>query len=82
VEAVRKYKPDAVGLSALLTTTMPEMEKVIIDLRHAGQKTKVIIGGPNVSAAYARKIGAFGAAKNVVEGLNIVERIRNKSAEG
>ncbi len=74
VQATRRHSPDFIGLSALLTTTMPEMEKVIAALRKAGLDVKVIIGGPNVSVDYARKIGAFGAARNAFEGLRLVKK--------
>jgi 5-methyltetrahydrofolate--homocysteine methyltransferase len=73
VQAAREHSPDFIGLSALLTTTMPEMEKVVGALRKAGLNVKVIIGGPNVSVDYARKIGAFGAARNAFEGLQLVK---------
>jgi len=78
VEAARKHSPDFIALSALLTTTMPEMEKVVNALRKAGLDVKVIIGGPNVSSDYARKIGAFGAARNAFEGLQLVKS-RNRA---
>ena len=74
IRAVRKHKPSFVGLSALLTTTMPEMENVIKSLRHAKLDARVIIGGPNVSKGYAEKIGAFGAARNAFEGLRLVKQ--------
>jgi len=74
VEAVRKYKPIAVGLSALLTTTMPEMENLIKLLRKKGFNTPVIIGGPNVSDGYAKKIGAFAAVQNAFDGLRVLKR--------
>jgi 5-methyltetrahydrofolate--homocysteine methyltransferase len=72
--AVTKYKPDALGLSALLTTTMPEMEHVIATLKRKNLRVRVIIGGPNVSNTYAKKIGAYGAARNVMEGLDLLKR--------
>lgn len=73
IEAVKKYKPDVVGLSALLTTTMLEMESVIKLLRNENLNVKVIIGGPNVSLKYAEKIGAYGAARNIAEGLKLLD---------
>jgi len=73
VNAVRKHKPQFLGLSALLTTTMPEMEAVIKALKSAELDVRVIIGGPNVSSDYAQRIGAFGAARNVFDGLKLVE---------
>jgi hypothetical protein len=47
LEAVRKHRPQVVGLSALLTTTMPEMKRVIEDLGRSGlrEEVKVLIGG-------------------------------------
>lgn len=76
ISAVRQHRPCALGLSALLTTTMPEMARVIEELRRNRLKIKVIIGGPNVSDAYARQIGAFGAAKSAMAGLKIVGKIQ------
>lgn len=74
VTAVKQHKPAALGLSALLTTTMPEMGHITEEMRKQGLKTKVIIGGPNVTAAYAKRIGAFGAARTVLEGLRLMEK--------
>ncbi len=75
LQSARKFKPIVIGLSALLTTTMPEMEKVIKLLRKNGIDTPVIIGGPNVSDDYAKKIGAFAAVQNAFEGLRVIKKI-------
>ncbi|MEO0127662.1 MAG: homocysteine S-methyltransferase family protein [candidate division WOR-3 bacterium] len=75
VEAVKRYKPIAVGLSALLTTTMPEMGNVIKLLRKNGLDTPVIIGGPNVSEGFAKQIGAYAAVNNAFEGLRVLKEI-------
>ncbi len=53
---------DLVGMSALLTTTMPGMEKTIKALKEAGITAKTIIGGAGVTQMYADKIGADGYA--------------------
>jgi corrinoid protein of di/trimethylamine methyltransferase len=60
VDAVKEHKPDILGLSALLTTTMPQMKTVIEELEKAGVRNdvKVIVGGAPVTAEYAKKIGA------------------------
>jgi len=60
VEAVKRDKPEYLGLSALLTTTMGHMEKVIKLLEKEGLKgkVKVLIGGAPVSEEFAKKIGA------------------------
>lgn len=64
VQAVKEHSPDVLGLSALLTTTMPHMEEVIELLKKEGlrEKVKVIIGGAAVNAEFADAIGADGYA--------------------
>jgi len=60
IEFIKKESPDYLGLSALLTTTMPEMGVVIEALKDNGlrDKVKVLIGGAAVSDEYAQEIGA------------------------
>ncbi len=60
VEETREVKPDIVGMSALLSTTMPAMLETIEALKKAGlrDKTKVMIGGAPVTEKYAQKITA------------------------
>lgn len=59
VEAARSRKAQVVGLSALLTTTMPAMGRVITALRDAGlDDVKTMVGGAAVSQAFAQEIGA------------------------
>lgn len=60
VQTIREEKPDYLGLSALLTTTMVNMGEVIEALKENGlrDKVKVLIGGAAVSDEYAREIGA------------------------
>lgn len=72
VETVRAQKPIILGLSSLLTATMPEMSKVIVRLTNAGlrRQVKVIVGGAPVSKAFAEKIGADAYAPEAVAGLN------------
>ncbi len=64
-----------IGMSALLTTTMPTMERVTALIRERGLtgQVRTIIGGAPVSAEYARKIGADDYA---FDGANAVERVR------
>jgi len=81
VEAVKQNNPDIVGMSALLTTTMIEMENVIKALKEAGlrDKVKIIIGGAPITQEYAEKIGADAAARDAVEGVNICKLwVKNK----
>jgi 5-methyltetrahydrofolate--homocysteine methyltransferase len=62
VAAVQEQSPDIIALSALLTTTMPQMEKTIQALKTAGlrDKVKVLVGGAPVNQAFADQIGADG----------------------
>jgi 5-methyltetrahydrofolate--homocysteine methyltransferase len=60
VEAVKRHRPALLGLSALLTTTMPKMKATIEALRAAGVRdgVKVMIGGAPVTEGFAQEIGA------------------------
>ena len=62
ISAVKEHQPDVIGLSALLTTTMPYMTTIIDALEEAGlrQQVKVMVGGAPVSAGFAAEIGADG----------------------
>ena len=71
IEQVEEVKPEILGLSALLTTTMPEMQKVIETLEEKGLRNnvKVIVGGAPVDAAFAQKIGADGYGADATEAV-------------
>lgn len=62
ISAVKEHNPDIIGLSALLTTTMPYMKTIIDALEKAGLRgqVKVMVGGAPVSAGFATEIGADG----------------------
>ncbi|UCF95274.1 MAG: cobalamin-dependent protein, partial [Desulfobacterales bacterium] len=77
VRQTAEFQPDVVGLSALLTTTMPEMKKVIDALTEAGlrDKVKVIVGGAPVNKKYADSIGADGYAPDAGEAVALVKRL-------
>ena len=66
VQAVEEHRPDVVGMSALLTTTMTGMESVIEALGAAGVRgsVKVIVGGAPVTEEFARSIGADGYGRD------------------
>ncbi len=64
-----------IGLSALMTTTMRQMETVIAELRRRGLTQRVMVGGAVVTPAYARKIGADGYARNAGEIVRLVKRL-------
>jgi len=73
VEVVRDNDLQILGLSALLTSTMPMLEETIKALEQAGlrQKTKVIIGGAPVTQAYADQIGADGYGADAVAAVEL-----------
>jgi len=66
VAAVREHAPAIIGMSALLTTTLPHMGETIAQLKAEGLRdsVKVMVGGAPVTAAYAEEIGADGYGAN------------------
>jgi 5-methyltetrahydrofolate--homocysteine methyltransferase len=60
VETIKQQKPELVGLSTLLTTTMPAMRDTVKAIRDAGLAVKVVIGGAPITQEFAREIGADG----------------------
>jgi len=62
IEAVKEHKPDILGMSALITTTMPVMTDVIktLETTELRAKVKVIVGGAPVTQHFAEHIGADG----------------------
>ncbi len=78
LQSVREHRPDVIGLSALLTTTMTYMKTVIETLRAAEIHVPVIVGGAPVSASFAAEIGADGSARSAAEAVELVERLVSK----
>lgn len=76
VEMVERYEPDVLGLSALLTTTMPEMKKVIkvLDERGFRDRVKIMVGGAPVNSAFASRIGADGYGKDASEAVTLARK--------
>ena len=76
VDVVRKEKPDYLGLSALLTTTMVEMDVVIRTLEENSLREglKVLIGGAAVSDEYAEEIGADAFCADGFQAIQVLER--------
>jgi 5-methyltetrahydrofolate--homocysteine methyltransferase len=76
VQAVREHDAKIVGLSALLTTTMPAMRGTVQALRDAGlNDVKVIIGGAPVTDEFAREIGADGFAPDAASAVDAVREL-------
>ncbi|MCK4361689.1 MAG: corrinoid protein [Dehalococcoidia bacterium] len=82
VEIVREYKPDYLGLSALLTTTMVAMGEVIEALKENGlrDKVKVLIGGAAVSNEYAKEIGADAYCVDGFEAIRVLDACQEAKA--
>jgi corrinoid protein of di/trimethylamine methyltransferase len=75
IDAVKREKPDVLGLSSLLTVTAKELVKVISALKEKGlrQDVKVIVGGGAVTAPYAEEIEADGYGQNAELGVRITK---------
>lgn len=73
VQAVQKYQPDILAMSALLTTTQLEMKKVIQALEKAGARhqVKIMIGGSPTTPKFAQEIGADGYAQDARGGIEL-----------
>jgi len=80
VETLKKEQADILGLSALLTTTMPEMQNVIEVLKREGLRdhVKVIVGGAPIDQRFADKIGADGYGKDAVAAVQLVRRLMSE----
>ncbi len=79
---IKQLQPDVLGLSALLTTTMSEMEKVINALEKQGirDRVRVMIGGAPVGADFAEKIGADAYGEDAAEAVSIARDLINQSS--
>jgi corrinoid protein of di/trimethylamine methyltransferase len=77
IEAIEEMNPQILGMSALLTTTVPYQETVIKRLVAAGlrDKIKVMVGGAPVTPEWADKIGADGYANNAPEAVEIAKKL-------
>ncbi|MCK9364094.1 MAG: corrinoid protein [Syntrophales bacterium] len=77
---VKEIKPPVLGLSALLTTSMPEMRRVIEALEAQGlrKNLKVIVGGAPIDRAFAEKIGADASGANATEAVELARRFTDQ----
>jgi 5-methyltetrahydrofolate--homocysteine methyltransferase len=75
VEQAKATGVQVIGLSALLTTTMPSMEKTLKALKDAGVSAKVVIGGAPVTQGYADKIGADGYSPDAASAVDIAKSL-------
>ena len=75
VEQVKAANAHVVGMSALLTTTMPGMEKTLKALRDANVSAKIIVGGAPVTQDYADRIGADGYAPDAASAVDVAKSL-------
>ncbi|MBI5286236.1 MAG: homocysteine S-methyltransferase family protein, partial [Deltaproteobacteria bacterium] len=78
VEEAIKHKVDVVGLSALMTTTVMEMDNVIKRLRDKGVPVLTMVGGAVVTQEFADRIGTNGYAKDALEAVEKMKRLAKK----
>ena len=81
VSAIKEHRPDIVGMSAMLTTTMRAMGYTIKAIEEAGlrDKVKIIVGGAPVDADFSERIGADGYGSNAVSGPELAKSLLGKS---
>jgi len=80
VQAVAQHKPDVMGMSALLTTTMPKMKEVIelLEKRGLRDRLQIVVGGAPVTQEFADEIGADGYAPDAGSAVDKVKEILGK----
>lgn len=75
IAQVKAAKAQLIGMSALLTTTMPGMERTIKAVKEAGIPVKVMIGGAPVTQDYADRIGADGYAPDAASAVDLAKSL-------
>jgi 5-methyltetrahydrofolate--homocysteine methyltransferase len=75
LEAIQQHQPHILGLSALLTTTMPAMREVVSFLRAKDIKVKIMVGGAPVTQSYAEEIGADAYSSDAASAVDVAKRL-------
>lgn len=75
VKAIEENNADIVGLSALLTTTMPAQEETVKYLKENGCKAKIMVGGAPVSQEFADEIGADGYSEDGASAVIVAKQL-------
>ncbi|MEX0326840.1 MAG: B12-binding domain-containing protein [Puniceicoccaceae bacterium] len=75
IDAIEEHQPDLLGLSALLTTTMPAMRETVAAIKAAGKQLKIVIGGAPVTQSYADEIGADGYASDAASAVDLAKSV-------
>lgn len=80
VDAVLKVNAPVCGLSALMTTTLPAMEKTILMIKEKAPTCKIVVGGAVLTEEYAKQIGADKYSKDAMETVRFAELIDSAQA--
>lgn len=76
IDAAKEFKADIVGMSALLTTTMPYMKVVVDKFKEQGLgHVKLVIGGAPINKAYAEEIGADGFGADAASSVEVFHQL-------
>jgi 5-methyltetrahydrofolate--homocysteine methyltransferase len=75
VERAKAADAHLIGMSTLLTTTMPSLEKTLKAIKGSGVKAKVMVGGAPVTQNYADRIGADGYAPDAASAVDLAKRL-------
>jgi 5-methyltetrahydrofolate--homocysteine methyltransferase len=76
VNAAREHNANFIGLSALLTTTMPAMQETVKAVKAAGlTNVKVLIGGAPITQEFANQIGADGFAPDAATAVDVAMKL-------
>ncbi len=77
LEQAQRNEADIIGLSALLTTTIPQQREVIeaLDSQGLRERFRVIVGGATVTQEWANEIGADGYGENAAEAVELAKRL-------
>ena len=75
IASARENRADIIALSALMTTTMLEMPKVVEAARQSQCNSFIIVGGAVITSGYAKKIGADGYAKDAIQAVKLVDKL-------
>jgi 5-methyltetrahydrofolate--homocysteine methyltransferase len=82
VEVARQHRPHLVGLSALLTTTMPAIKATVAALQEVRTEgVRIVVGGAPVTQAYADEIGADGYAPDAARAVDMARRVLMTNAQ-
>ncbi|NHI92251.1 MAG: cobalamin-binding protein [Candidatus Lokiarchaeota archaeon] len=81
IKAVKKFKPDIIAMSTLLSTTALHVPKIIYALKKEGIRAKILIGGRPINEEFAKKAGADGYGQNPTDAIKICNAFMEELVE-